>query len=77
MTVQELEQQLFRLPPTDKLRMIQILAQSLNALWSDQHQDSPIKLSEFFRQSPLSEVAATEELDLDRDCSLPGDRFTP
>ncbi|GEM_PF-439586 len=66
MTVQELEQQLLRLQPTDKLRMIQILAQSLNALWG-QYQDSPVKLSEFFRQSPLAEVTATGELDLSRD----------
>lgn len=77
MTVQELEQQLLRLQPTEKLRMIQILAQSLNALWSDQPQDSPLKLSEFFRQSPLYEVAVTEALDLNRDRSFPVDRFTP
>lgn len=77
MTVQELEQLLRRLPPTDKLRIIQILAQDLNALWSNQHQDSPAKLSEFFRQSPLAEVTATGELDLIRDRSLPGDRFIP
>ena len=76
MTTQELEQQLLRLSPTDKLRIIQILAQSLNALWSDKHQ-SPVRLSEFFHQSPLAEVAATGELDLNRDRSLPGDRFTP
>lgn len=77
MTVQELEQLLRRLPPTDKLRMIQLLAQDLNALWSDQHPDSPAKLSEFFRQSPLAEATATGELDLIRDRSLPDDRFIP
>jgi hypothetical protein len=33
------------------------------------------KLSEFFRQSPLAEVAATGELDLSRDRTLPVDRF--
>jgi hypothetical protein len=33
------------------------------------------KLSEFFRQSPLAEVA--EELDLSRDTSLPRDSFIP
>ena len=76
MTVQELEQQLLRLSPTDKLRIIQLLAQSLNNLWSSNHQDSPTKISEFFRQSPLAEVAATGELDLKRDRSLPQDRFT-
>jgi hypothetical protein len=36
---------------------------------------SPTKLSEFFRQSPLAELAATEDLDLTRDKSLPTDRF--
>lgn len=77
MTAQELEQQLLCLSPTDKLHMIQVLAQSLNALWSDKHQDSPAKLSEFFRQSPLAEAAMTGELDLNRDHSLPRDRFTP
>jgi hypothetical protein len=33
------------------------------------------KISEFFRQSPLAEL--TEELDLNRDHSLPRDTFTP
>lgn len=77
MTVQELEQQLLGLPPTEKLRIIQILAQSLDALWSDKKQDSPARLSEFFRQSPLAEVVATGDLDLERDRSLSRDRFTP
>lgn len=40
-------------------------------------QGSSKKLSEFFRQSPLAEVAATGELDLSRDRSLSVDRFTP
>ncbi len=31
---------------------------------------SPTKLSEFFQQSPLAELAATGELDLRRDRSL-------
>lgn len=77
MTVQELEQQLLRLPPADKLRIIQLLAQSLDAFWSDSHQDSPVKLSDFFRQSPLAEAVATGDLDLSRDRSLLHDRFTP
>ncbi|MDX2214829.1 MAG: hypothetical protein SFY66_16190 [Oculatellaceae cyanobacterium bins.114] len=80
MTVQELEQQLLRLSPSDKLRVIQLLVQSLNTLWSDEHNhsqsSSPTQLSEFFRQSPLTEVAATGELDLSRDRSLSSDRFT-
>ncbi|MGB3238183.1 MAG: hypothetical protein WBB29_07800 [Geitlerinemataceae cyanobacterium] len=75
MTVQELEQQLLHLPPTDKLRIIQLLAESLNVLWSGTSQEPSSTLSEFFRQSPLAEVAATEELDLSRDRSLPIDRL--
>jgi hypothetical protein len=77
MTVQELEQQLLGLEPTEKLRIIQILAQSLDALWSNKNQESTVRLSEFFRQSPLAEVAATGDLDLSRDRSLSQDRFTP
>ena len=34
------------------------------------------KLSEFFRQSPLAELAVNGELDLSRDKSLSPDRFT-
>jgi hypothetical protein len=33
------------------------------------------KLSDFFRQSPLAEVATNAELDLSRDRSLSPDRF--
>lgn len=36
---------------------------------------SSTKLSEFFRQSPLAELAANGELDLSRDKSLSPDRF--
>ncbi|MEQ9480906.1 hypothetical protein [Coleofasciculus sp. F4-SAH-05] len=71
----ELEQQLLCLPPNDKLRLIQLLAQSLNDLWSSPSPEPSTQLSEFFRCSPLAEVAATGELDLSRDRSLPGDRF--
>jgi hypothetical protein len=77
MTIQELEQQLLRLPAAEKLRIIQLLAQSLNASLSDNRQDISITLSEFFRQSPLAEVMATEEFDLSRDRSFPIDRFIP
>lgn len=38
---------------------------------------SSTKLSEFFRQSPLADIAANEELDLNRDRSLAPDRFLP
>ena len=36
---------------------------------------SCIKLSEFFRQSPLTELSVNGELDLSRDKSLSPDRF--
>lgn len=40
------------------------------------HPDNyPTKLSEFFHQSPLAKVVATDELDLSRDRSLAVDRF--
>ncbi|MBD2176151.1 hypothetical protein H6F42_04360 [Pseudanabaena sp. FACHB-1998] len=37
---------------------------------------SPTTISEFFRQSPLAELAATGELDLSRDKSLSPDRWS-
>lgn len=73
MVIQELEQQLLQLAHNDKLYIIQLLAQSLTT--DNTHPEQPTKISEFFRQSPLAEL--TEELDLDRDRSLPRDTFTP
>jgi hypothetical protein len=73
MVIQELEQQLLELSPNEKLYIIQLLAQSLTI--HNTHLEQPTKLSEFFRQSPLAEL--TEELDLNRERSLPRDAFTP
>jgi hypothetical protein len=73
MVISELEQQLLQLPPKDKLYIIQLLAQSLTK--QNTHPEEPTKLSDFFRQSPLAEVA--EEIDLSREHSLPRDAFTP
>lgn len=39
------------------------------------HPEEATKLSDFFRQSPLAEIA--EEIDLSRERSLPRDAFTP
>ena len=75
MTTQELEEQLLRLSPADKLHLIQVLAQSLNVLSLQGSQPPANKLSDFFRQSPLCEVMELGELDLSRDRSLPSDRF--
>ncbi|BAY65117.1 hypothetical protein NIES22_52190 [Calothrix brevissima NIES-22] len=66
MVIPELEQQLLQLSPNKKLYIIQLLAQSLTI--HNTHSEQPSKLSEFFRHSPLTEVA--EELDLSRDRSL-------
>ncbi len=73
MLIRELEQQLLQLSPNEKLYVIQLLAQSLTI--HNTHLEQPSKLSEFFRQSPLAELA--EELDLSRDRSLSHDAFTP
>lgn len=73
MVIPELEQQLLQLSPNDKLYIIQLLAQSLTK--QNNHPEEPTKLSDFFSQSPLAEVA--EEIDLSRERSLPRDTFTP
>ncbi|MBD2148269.1 hypothetical protein [Sphaerospermopsis sp. FACHB-1194] len=73
MVIPELEQQLLQLSHNDKLYIIQLLAQSLTT--SNTNSEKPTKISEFFRQSPLAEL--TEELDLNRDRSLPRDTFNP
>ncbi|NJS16111.1 MAG: hypothetical protein HC787_02170 [Nostocaceae cyanobacterium CSU_2_110] len=73
MVIPELEQQLLQLSPKDKLYIIQLLAQSLTT--ENTHPEEHTKLSDFFRQSPLAEVA--EEIDLSRERSLPRDAFTP
>jgi hypothetical protein len=73
MVIQELEQQLLQLSPNDKLYIIQLLAQSLST--QNTQPKETTKISEFFRQSPLAEIA--EELDLRRERSLPRDAFIP
>ncbi len=77
MIVQDLEAELLRLSPTEKLRLIQLLAQSLNADVAGQGHNQPETLSEFFRQSPLAQVVANEGIDLERDRRLPEERFVP
>jgi hypothetical protein len=70
MTIQELEQQLLSLDPAEKLRLIQLLSESLTAKMPIQKTEA--SLVEFFRNSPLCEVA--DELELSRDKSLFVDR---
>ena len=63
-TLDELEAQLLCLPPKAKLHIIQVLAQSLTLPEEPASSPLPEKLSSFFRQSPLAEVIASGELDL-------------
>lgn len=77
MTVQDLEQQLLQLSPVEKLRIIQLLAQSLNTAVAERQTTSSEKLSDFFHQSPLAEAVAAEGMSLERDRRLPEDRFVP
>ncbi|MGP1383609.1 MAG: hypothetical protein ACTS2F_08615 [Thainema sp.] len=77
MTITELKEQLLRLPPDEKLYLIQVLAESLTTLWVQESQRPSNTLSNFFRQSPLCQDVEPGELDLSRDRSLPNDRFTP
>ncbi|MBE9140083.1 hypothetical protein IQ254_23285 [Nodosilinea sp. LEGE 07088] len=67
MTVQDLEAQLLQLSPVEKLHIIQLLAQSLNADVVEQQTDRDEKLSDFFRQSPLAQAVANSGVDLERD----------
>lgn len=73
MTTLELEQLLLTLSPAEKRRMIQLLTQSLLTETTPTTQQTKFSLVEFFRNSPLCEVA--DELDLDRDKSPILDRI--
>jgi hypothetical protein len=58
MAISELKKQLLQLSPSDKLYLIQLLAQRLNV--HNSHPDRSTKLAGFFHQSPLAEL--TEDL---------------
>jgi hypothetical protein len=70
----ELEQQALRLTIADRLHLIQILVQSLSSILTGNPQvpqpSPPVKLSDFFRQSPLCEAMANGDLDLSRDIAI-------
>jgi hypothetical protein len=70
MTVQDMEAELL-LSPAEKLRLIQLLAQSLSADVAGQSHNQPEKLSEFFRQSPLAEAVLTDGINVGRCHDLP------
>ncbi|MGL5081744.1 MAG: hypothetical protein ACRC8A_09685 [Microcoleaceae cyanobacterium] len=54
MTILEIEEQVLRLFPHEKLHLIQVLAQGLNMSWVQESQCLSDLLSSFFRQSPLA-----------------------
>ncbi len=74
MTIQELERQLLTLDRNERIRIIQVMAQSL-AIPSQEPRTSNLdntSIVDFFRNSPLCEFA--DELDLTRDQSPIPDR---
>ena len=73
MTIQELERQLLTLDRNERIRIIQVMAQSL-AIPSENRTPNLDNTSivDFFRNSPLCEFA--DELDLTRDQSPIPDR---
>jgi hypothetical protein len=71
MSIQELEAQLLDLDQNERQRIVQILLQSLNSPKAAPADESLIV--DFFRNSPLCEVA--DELDLTRDQSPIPDRI--
>ncbi|MGG6264511.1 hypothetical protein ACQ4M3_16395 [Leptolyngbya sp. AN03gr2] len=77
MTQLELEQQLLALSPTEKLRIIELLAHSLKSEPTLSKGDASQTLVDFFQSSPLGEAITSGELDLSRDQSPILDRFMP
>jgi hypothetical protein len=74
MTIQELERQLLTLDRNERIRIIQVMAQSL-AIPSQEPRTPNLNqtsIVDFFRNSPLCEFA--DEIDLTRDQSLIPDR---
>jgi hypothetical protein len=77
MTIQELERQLLTLDRNERIRIIQVMAQSLAT--PSQEPRTPnldqTSIVDFFRNSPLAEAINSGELDLSRDQTLEADRF--
>ena len=70
------EQLIREIEQTPEALLIQFMQVWRSTKQTSKVNQSPTKLSEFFRQSPLAELAVNGELDLSRDKSLPPDRFT-
>jgi hypothetical protein len=69
------EQLIREIEQTPEALLIQFMQVWRSTKQTSRVNQSPTKLSEFFRQSPLAEHAATGDLDLSRDKSLSPDRF--
>ncbi len=77
MTIQELERQLLTLDQNERIRIIQVMAQSL-VVPSQEDRASDLNntsIVDFFRNSPLAEAINSGELDLSRDQTIEADRF--
>ncbi len=69
------EQLIREIEQTPEALLIQFMQVWRSTKQTSRVNQSLIKLSEFFRQSPLAELAATGDIDLSRDKSLSPDRF--
>ena len=70
------EQLIREIQQTPEALLIQFMQVWRSTKQTSRVNQSPTKLSEFFRQSALTELAVNGELDLSRDKSLSPDRFT-
>ena len=70
------EQLIREIQQTPEALLIQFMQVWRSTKQTSRVNQSPTKLSEFFRQSPLAELAVNGEIDLSRDKSLSPDRFT-
>ena len=70
------EQLIREIEQTPEALLIQFMQVWRSTKQTSRVNQSPTKLSEFFRQSALAELAVNGELDLSRDKSLSPDRFT-
>ena len=76
MTIQELERQLLTLDRSERIRLIQVMEQSLMIPSENRPLNTDnTSIVDFFRNSPLAEVINSGELDLSRDQTIEVDRF--
>ena len=76
MTIQELERQLLTLDRSERIRLIQVMEQSLMIPSENRPLNTDnTSIVDFFRNSPLAEAINSGELDLSRDQTIEVDRF--